>query len=234
MKVKGVIGGLPASTTLTQCLNTGDAQFCDLITRDRLGSLWALESANIVATNQNLGSRSTKGIDLGANWNTKLGAWGGLNLSLMGTYLKEFKQEDFPGSGEYDCAGYNGATCGIPLPKWRHKLRASWATPWRGVELGATWRYVRGTDLDLTSDNPLLAGDFETGDARMGARSYLDLTGAWQITPVFALRAGVNNALDKDPPVSGVLAEVFGNGNTYPQVYDSMGRHVFLNLTAKF
>lgn len=234
MKVKGVIGGLPASTTLTQCLNTGNAQFCDLITRDRLGSLWALESANIVATNQNLGMSSTRGIDLGANWNTKLGAWGGLNLSLMGTYLKEFKQEDFPGSGEYDCAGFHGTTCGVPLPKWRHKLRASWATPWRGVELGATWRYVKGTALDSTSDSDLLAGSFEAADARLGARNYLDLTAGWQITPIFALRAGMNNALDKDPPLSGVVAEVFGNGNTYPQVYDSMGRHVFLNLTAKF
>jgi len=102
------------------------------------------------------------------------------------------------------------------------------------VELGATWRYVRGTDLDSTSSNPLLGGDFEAADARLGARNYLDLTAGWQITPIFALRAGMNNALDKDPPLSGVVAEVFGNGNTYPQVYDSMGRHVFLNLTAKF
>jgi iron complex outermembrane receptor protein len=31
-----------------------------------------------------------------------------------------------------------------------------------------------------------------------------------------------------------VVAAVFGNGNTYPQVYDAMGRHIFLNLTAKF
>lgn len=234
MKVKGTIGGLPASTTLTQCLETGDPQFCGLITRDRLGSLWTLESANIVATNQNLGMSSTKGIDLGANWNTKLDAWGSLSLSLMGTYLKEFKQEDFPGSGEYDCAGLHGTTCGVPLPKWRHKLRAVWGTPWRGVELGATWRYVRGTSLDSTSDNELLSGAFQAADARLGARNYLDLTAGWQINQVFALRAGMNNALDKDPPLSGVVAEVFGNGNTYPQVYDSMGRHVFLNLTAKF
>jgi len=26
----------------------------------------------------------------------------------------------------------------------------------------------------------------------------------------------------------------FGNGNTYPQVYDALGRNLFLNVTAKF
>jgi len=234
MKVEGTIGGLPASTTLTQCLNTGDPTFCSLITRDRLGTLWALPTAQVIATNQNLGMMQTKGVDLGANYRMKMGAWGGLDLSLMGTYLKEFRQEDFPGSGEYDCAGLHGTTCGTPMPKWRHKLRAVWATPWRGLELGATWRYIRGTKLDQTSDNPVLAGDFEPADERMAARSYLDLVGNYQINDNFTFRVGMNNALDKDPPVSGVVAAVFGNGNTYPQVYDTLGRHVFLNLTAKF
>ncbi len=177
---------------------------------------------------------STKGVDLGANYRMKMGAWGGLDLSLMGTYLKEFIQEDFPGSGEYDCAGFHGTSCGTPMPKWRHKLRAVWATPWRGLELGATWRYVRGTKLDQSSSNPILAGDFEPADERMGARSYLDLVGNYRINDNFTFRAGMNNALDKDPPVSGVVAAVFGNGNTYPQVYDTLGRHIFLNVTAKF
>jgi iron complex outermembrane receptor protein len=225
MKVKGIIGGLPATTSLESCLETGDPTFCSLITRDRLGTLWALETAQIVATNQNLGMSSTKGIDLGANWNAKLGAWGSLNLSLMGTYLKEFKQQDLPGGETRECAGLHGPTCGVPLPKWRHKVRAVWGTPWNGVELGATWRYVRGVDLDTES---------EPADTSLGARNYLDLVGSWQISPIFTLRAGMNNALDKDPPLSGVVAAVYGNGNTYPQVYDAMGRHIFLNLTAKF
>ncbi len=234
MKVKGVIDPQPAATTLTQCLQTGDPKFCWLIPRDRLGTLWALPGAHILALNENLGMRSTKGVDLGVNYGMKLGAWGNLDLSLIGTYLKEFKQEDFPGSGEYDCAGLHGTTCGTPLPKWRHKVRAVWGTPWNGVELGVTWRYIKGVKLDATSGNALLATDFEPADERLGARNYLDLVGSWQINKTLTFRAGMNNALDKDPPVTGVVAAVFGNGNTYPQVFDALGRHVFLNLTAKF
>jgi outer membrane receptor protein involved in Fe transport len=48
------------------------------------------------------------------------------------------------------------------------------------------------------------------------------------------LRAGINNLLDKDPPLSGLVGAGFGNGNTYPQVYDALGRRVFLNATVKF
>jgi outer membrane receptor protein involved in Fe transport len=234
MKVKGVIGGLPASTTVAQCIATGDPKFCSLITRDRLGSLWALTTAQVVATNQNLGSRSTKGVDFGANYNQKMGTLGGLDLAFTGTWLKEFKQEDYPGSGAYDCAGYHGTTCGTPLPKWRHKLRGTWSTPWQGVELALTWRHIASVKLDATSSDTHLAGESEPVDQKLSARDYLDLAGNWQINKTYAFRAGINNLLDKDPPLSGVVAAVYGNGNTYPQVYDALGRRVFLNLTAKF
>ena len=100
--------------------------------------------------------------------------------------------------------------------------------------MGATWRYIKGVKLDATSDNPLLASDFEPADERLGARNYLDMVGSWAMNKNLTFRVGVNNLLDKDPPVTGVVAAVFGNGNTYPQVYDAMGRHIFLNLTAKF
>jgi outer membrane receptor protein involved in Fe transport len=45
------------------------------------------------------------------------------------------------------------------------------------------------------------------------------------------LRLGVYNILDKDPPVQG-LSE--GNGNTFPQVYDSLGRYMWAGFTVDF
>ena len=47
---------------------------------------------------------------------------------------------------------------------------------------------------------------------------------------------GVNNVLDKDPPIlpSTSLPAPFFNGNTYPQVYDTLGRYIFMNLKADF
>jgi outer membrane receptor protein involved in Fe transport len=233
MTVKDVISSLPAGTTLTSCLDTGNPIYCSLITRDRLGTLWALPTAQIQAFNQNLAVRKTKGIDVGSNYRYRTAGLGSFGFSLNGTFLKEFIQEDFPGNGEYDCAGYHGSTCGTPLPKWRHKVRVSWASPW-AVDLALTWRHINAVDLDSTSTDPHLAGDAESADKRLSARDYLDASGSYRINRIFTFRAGINNLFDRDPPVSGVVASVYGNGNTYPQVYDALGRKVFMNLTAKF
>ena len=50
------------------------------------------------------------------------------------------------------------------------------------------------------------------------------------------LTVGCNNLFDRDPPlVSSRTADpsVFGNGNTFPQTYDALGRLIFLNLVVK-
>lgn len=234
MTVEDVISALPPTTTLTQCLSTGDPKFCSLITRDRLGTLWALPTSQIIATNQNLGVRKTSGLDVGANYGIRMNnGWGAFDMSLTGTYLKEFIQEDVPGVGEYDCAGLFGPSCGTPLPKWRHKLRGTWSTPY-GFDVALTWRFIDEVKLSATSSNPLLAGGSEEADRVFGKRSYLDFAGNWPITKMFTLRGGINNLLDKDPPIGGVTSSTFGNGNTFPQVYDALGRRVFINLTARF
>ena len=53
------------------------------------------------------------------------------------------------------------------------------------------------------------------------------------------LNFGCNNVLDKDPPIvdSGSFVgagAAAGNGNTYPGVYDVLGRSLFVQLTADF
>jgi iron complex outermembrane receptor protein len=56
-----------------------------------------------------------------------------------------------------------------------------------------------------------------------------------RINEGWSFRAGVNNVLDKSPPAiaAGLLVE-FGNGNTYPGVYDPLGRMFFAGLRAEF
>jgi len=53
------------------------------------------------------------------------------------------------------------------------------------------------------------------------------------VTDTLTLRAGVNNVTDVDPPLSISVGTV-GNGNTYPQLYDSNGRYFFVGITANF
>ena len=232
IKVDDIISTLPPTIVLQQCLDTG--AFCNLITRDALGTLWATPQARIVATNQNLSKWKTSGFDISATYRHKLAAMGGLEVNMIGTYLSEFKQEPIPGLGEYDCAGlYGSGTCGTPLPEWRHKLRATWSTPW-AVDVSLTWRYIDSVLFERTSSNPLLTGTVNSVDRELAEQNYFDIAAAWTVNKHLTIRGGINNLTDRDPPLSAQVGAGFGNGNTFPQVYDALGRRIFITLTATF
>ena len=73
-------------------------------------------------------------------------------------------------------------------------------------------------------------------DRAFSSRSYLDLTANFTVHNNLNFRVGVNNVFDKDPPVVGASNCPAGpcNGGTYPQVYDALGRYVFVGLSADF
>ena len=99
-----------------------------------------------------------------------------------------------------------------------------------------TWRYFSSVNIDTSSSNPLLSGDTNAVTSKIGDQSYFDLAAQWNIDKNWTIRGGINNIFDKDPPIvsSLIAGPPFGNGNTYPQVYDALGRNLFLNVTAKF
>ncbi|MBL8363571.1 MAG: TonB-dependent receptor [Rubrivivax sp.] len=234
IKVKNTISNIDPATTLNKCLTTGAPVFCGLVTRDRLGTLWLLDDGRVQAINTNIGSLRTSGWDFGASYQQRLGAMGNLGVSFIGTLLKKLETEEIPGDGTYDCVGLYGANrCGTPNPKWRHKVRVTWQTPWN-ADIAATWRHLDGVKIQESSSQPLLAAGFNAVDANLGKRDYIDLAATWNITKQFQLLVGVNNVLDKDPPITGQLNTGTGNGNTYPGVWDAFGRRVFFNATYTF
>jgi outer membrane receptor protein involved in Fe transport len=52
----------------------------------------------------------------------------------------------------------------------------------------------------------------------------------------YSFRVGVNNVLDQDPPLTGSNNCPAGpcNQNVYAQMYDALGRYIFVGLTADF
>ncbi|HYL89124.1 MAG TPA: TonB-dependent receptor [Burkholderiales bacterium] len=233
IKIDDAVGFAPAQTTLNNCVFSG--QFCNLVQRDGLGTLWITPAGKVVATNQNLGGYHVSGLDIGINWTMRMGA-NGFGINFLGSYLDKWEFEPIKGQGKFDCAGLVGPNCGTPNPVWRHKVRGTWATPWN-LDLALTWRHIDEVKNELTSSSPLLAGTPPATDAKLDSRDYFDLAGLWTINKTFSLRAGVNNMFDIDPPiVSNVFAGpgIYGNGNTFPGIYDTLGRQVFMNLTMKF
>jgi outer membrane receptor protein involved in Fe transport len=153
--------------------------------------------------------------------------------------VKSYTVENLPGMGEYDCAGKYGPTCNTPTPKWRHKFRTTWSSPYN-LDLSLTWRYFDRVKNDMLVQDPLLNPDntpLDTQrDAYLASRSFIDLNGTYRFSKKMALSVGINNLLDKDPPIasSSSVGSSYGNGNTYPQVYDSYGRFIYANLTYRF
>ncbi len=236
IKIKDLISTYGANLIVKQCVFDDNPQFCSMVHRDPAGSLWFSNFGYVEDPLLNLGYEKTSGADLSINYTQNVGAFGSLRFNLIGTYTTSFDIEPYPGSGDYNCAGYFGATCGNPLPKWRHTFTASWATPWHGIGLQARWRHLGNTEIDLANPSPLVSGVFGSAIQWTGTRDYLDLVASDQIFGSVFLQVGVNNVLDKDPPIlaTGSLAPPFFNGNTYPQVYDTLGRFMFANLKMDF
>jgi len=227
IKIDQTISTFGAENTLDACYNNDDPAACSRIHRNALGQLW-VGTGNVVDTNINIGGLKTSGVDASFLWSgIGLGAAGKLSVSLTGTYLDKFDQDPGPGLGTISCVGLYNAPCGvrIPNPKWRHSMRFGWSTPWKGTDLALTWRYYSAVDLYQGNPNQL--------DFHFGSQSYLDLSGSWSITDKIDARVGVNNLLDRDPPLSGIVGTT-GNGNTYPQMYDSLGRYIFGSMSVKF
>jgi outer membrane receptor protein involved in Fe transport len=237
--ISSTIGG-NADTYIQSCIDTGDPAFCDLIHRDSLGSLWLTPDGYIVDTSLNLGTLRTKGVDLQASYTLNFGEHR-LGFNLVGTKLTELSNAPLPGGDSYDCTGFYGGTCGIPSPSWRHSFRTNWRTPWNGLDVAATWRHYGESRTERLSGNPQLSGPVNANGIGtvIPAYNYLDLTAAMTFAEKYTFRLGMNNVLDKSPPIvhsGGVSDCPTGpcNGNTWAQVYDALGRQVFATLTVDF
>ena len=233
IRIEKAIDNIDPATTINLCITEGI--LCNLITRDRLGTLWLFDEGRVIGTQVNLGSIKTSGVDLAVNYNHPLGSMGTLGITFIGTWLRSLEIEEIPGRGSYECKGLYGINkCGVPNPEWRHKLRFNWSMPWN-VEAAITWRYMDKVLDQRTSSNPQLRGTPHPLTRELEAQNYIDMSGSWMATKWLTLRAGVNNILDRDPPLTDQQGpSVFGNNNTFPGTYDALGRKFFVNATLKW
>ena len=255
IKIENVIETIGANTIITECVNAD--LFCNDVHRNAIGSLWIGNTGYIIDSLANVGQLHERGIDADVSYALDVGAAGKVRLNMVGTYLDLYDVtpiEALSAKTSYNCAGLYGPACssttegaGTPVFRWRHTFRATWETPWQGLDVSFAWRYYSGVKLEQLSANPNLAGEVAAGstianggisntDAYISSYNYFDITASMNLTDKITFRLGVNNILDKDPPIIGTtnLPGTSGNGNTFPQTYDALGRFVFAQLSAKF
>ncbi len=208
---------------LTQCL-AGDMSQCAKVKRGRSGDLWLGSdigrSGHVVSLLDNLAVETVQGYDLTASYSLDLDGWGRLNFRDVLSITSKWDRQELLGAPTVDCAGNWGATCGSPNPDIRNNLRITWLTPWQ-VRPTLGWRYISRIK------------DLNSAGIDLEARHYFDLSAVWDFNDSVSLRAGINNLFDKAPPIAGSAAGPFnfGNGNTFPGLYDVLGRYAFIALS---
>ena len=225
IKIVDLISTVGAQNILDACYGASNGVACSQIRRDNAGTLWI--NGSVFDTNVNIGGESTKGIDMEFNYSSlDMGAAGKLSFNVKGTHVQEFITDPLPGVlSSYDCKGLFADNCFAPTPAWRHHVRIGWKTPLKGLDLALTWRYIGAVDMKNAAPAAI--------DKHFSAQNYFDLSGNWSPTDKIEVRLGVNNLLDRDPPLNSGLGTT-GNGNTYTQTYDSVGRYVFGGVQVKF
>jgi iron complex outermembrane receptor protein len=247
IRIDGEVGAYPASVLVTNCLQTGNPTYCSQIVRTTTD--FSLQGATVAGggyllqTNQNIASVLESGFDLQTNYKWVLpGGAGSLLWSLYGTYLQHASTTPLPGGGSFDCAGLYGKTCGgsgasAVNPRWRHTLHSTWQSPW-DASLTLTWRFLSKVGQDNNDPNPLLYqsvyGAYDVANRQIPNFSYFDLAASWQAMKQLQFRAGIDNLLDKQPPVlTNPSLQGGGQANTFA-TYDVLGRQIYAAFTAKF
>jgi iron complex outermembrane receptor protein len=247
--IKDTIQRIGPETVQQLCSNNG--LLCDRIHRDVNGSLWISPTANVDDPLANQGALRTSGIDLDLSYRFTMGSFGKMNVGLVGTKLQKYEITSLQSQPDtkFDCAGYYGNSCNAnvnaPLYKWRHTLRATWSTPWHGLDLGLAWRHLDSVTVDSLSPNVNLNGGNDPAtavadglvsstDAKINAIDYFDINASIDVAKSVNFRMGINNLMDKSPPIVGSSNCSGCNGNVYSQTYDTLGRYIFGTLTLQF
>jgi outer membrane receptor protein involved in Fe transport len=193
---------------------------------------------NILLTFYNNGRFVTRGIDTQVDWAFDLGP-GRFSLNSVASYLIDMKTAELISDPLVEYAGALGPTQNeLNSGSFRWKFLSTF-----GYSLGAwsgslQWQHLPG----IKSINYPTVPTTTTRGA--GAYDLLNLYGSFAVSEDILLRVGIDNLLDKEPPLlernsappPGVLAGgTFGGANaTDPPQYDFIGRRFYLGATVKF
>lgn len=242
IELEDTISGLSGQAIANRCIREGDAGACALITRGANGTIVDLLSSGL-----NIGSGEVEGYDMTLGYRLPETAWGNFQVIWDTTYVTKVEY-DFDGDGIRGEVSEGGNLVGEYSDRnnnWR--IRSNVAVRWTKGDWGATWniRYYDGQDEDCSGFNaantqllcsdPDRIVDNEAGNPVAAPENYIpsvtynDASVFWNSPWNARITLGVNNILDRDPPVS-----VSTFANSFDPQYEIPGRFYYMRYTQRF
>ena len=206
--VDDAIQQVDAATILNDCIVRGINSACTAIPRTASGQITQIQGVL-----QNIGGIRTSGFDVNLTLRLPPAPFGSFTVNSNNTFLTKYI--DKFSTGDVD---RRGTELGSPYRGWP-KVKSIQSLDWSLGQLGATLvgRYISGLE--------------ESDGHQIKSRIYVDTQIRW--SPNFLdgmqIALGVNNLLDKDPPVCTTC----GIPNYDPNLYDIPGRYFYGRVSVK-
>jgi outer membrane receptor protein involved in Fe transport len=228
IEIENFIAAFGAQEVLDGCYQNGVTALCDRVAR--VAGQLDLPGAGIELFTTNLLSLQAEGIELGARAGFDLGNFGSLTAALnLNQYLTQ-ESHSATFTDPIDCLGYFGNQCGNPLPEFRWTQRTTWEIG--DFTLSYLWRHFGEVEIEEAQQGAATFDEFESIDSF----DYFDLAAAWNVTNWLRVDASIRNVTNEDPPVVGNEAGTTStnSGNTFPAVYDTLGRTFAVGMNVRF
>ncbi|HWW64548.1 MAG TPA: TonB-dependent receptor [Sphingomonadaceae bacterium] len=257
VKLKGPISTLGTQNVVNACYNEG--AYCDLLLGTGLvtgvgpngtGSGYA-DITEVDDFNQNLGTYTTRGLDLEADYILRLRGDASVSLRVIGSYLYDLVIDTGTGGPVYNYAGVSGPTPAFGYyntsPKWQGNAFLSYSDKAFTGTIQA--RYVgpgKFAFLDTTDGgipyvapgdpgyDPSLPNSINNNHVKSAI--YFNLSASYRIPyggddgHTFELFGLINNIFDKKPPVAPG-----GNGfPTNPVFFDTIGASFKVGVRVRY
>ena len=212
--------------SLDLCYLLGDPVTCAGIVR--IGGALGETGTGTPAFFTNFTLFQAEGLDVKANTAFDIGEAGELQVDLAAhKYLtNEFQTTAL--SPVVDCNGFYGTSCD-PVPEFRTTLRVGW---YRGdLDASLLWRHI-GDMKAQTNEASALFEAFRS----VSAQNYFDLSFGYNFMDNARVALLIKNVADENPPILGnnTGSTSFNSGNTFPSLFDSMGRTYNVNVKLAF
>jgi iron complex outermembrane receptor protein len=184
----------------------------------RIGGALGETGTGVPAFYTNFERYQAEGIDLVVSTGFELGGIGSLDLSWNAHQYLTNEFLTTPLSDVIDCKGVYGTSCD-PVPEFRSTFRAMWALS--DFDASILWRHIGSMDAQANEADALFEA-FRSVDSQ----NYFDLTFGYTWNDTVRLSLMIANVTDEDPPILGneTGSTAFNSGNTFPSMFDTMGR----------